>query len=273
MKSIAIAAALAVVPSALGAEPYLDTVDTISVPRTVFQHIYVHATTTVDIGLPDGERLAYTPVVGDPRWRVKPYISGDTQHIILKATDSLPTLQLLTIPGVRHPYHLVVSSGILQSTTYSVNFYEPMSPRPTPKAFARPVAYHAPVSKPTPAPPVTVIANCAPPMDSGYRWGGETRDGKPDGDNSIDIRQVCDDGGLPVRHTWFIMQPGRIASGAVLYKVPDGRTDTITNPNFTAAHGPYPDQWIVDGAANQWAFVVDTSSGHLRKVIERNGKR
>ncbi len=40
--------------------------------------------TTVDIALPPGESLTSNPLIGDPRWRMVTFASGNVVHIALK---------------------------------------------------------------------------------------------------------------------------------------------------------------------------------------------
>ena len=247
MKILALAGLLAALPLAAVA----DTSTVMYVPRSdrMIAHLYVHTGTTVDIALPPGESLTSNPIIGDPRWRMATFASGNVVHIALKPSDVLPTDQLMTIPSSKRALHLLVRAGANDSTTYTVQFFEP-APRPI--APPRPAA----ISAATQAPPKSVtVAVCAAPLDTHYALMGDTR---------VDVRAACDDG----HHTYIIMGNGRDDAGTVPYRVDvAGHQDQIVNATFAPADATHPGQWIIDGVADRWALVADSSRGQMRKVI------
>jgi hypothetical protein len=104
------------------------------------------------------------------------------------------------------------------------------------------------------------IASCAAPLDSNYHWKGDRR---------IDVVQACDDG----HHTYFIMRDGRNAVGAVPYRVDvPGHQDQIANATFAPANDSHPGEWVVDGRADRWALLADSSRGQIRTNVTYAGQ-
>ena len=251
MKAAALSTLLMLLPLSAAAE----TSAVIYVPRSdrMIQHLYVHTGTTVDIALPPGESLSSNPIIGDPRWRMVTFASGNVVHIALKPSDVLPQDQLMTIPSSKKALHLLVSAGANSSTTYTVQFFEP-APRP-PMNGSHPAAAPTSVATPTPLPKVGV-ASCAAPLDSRYLLMGDTR---------IDVAAACDDG----HHTYILVGDGRDAPSAVPFRVDvAGHQDHIVNATFEPADATHPGQWVLDGVADRWALVVDSSRGQMRKEID-----
>jgi hypothetical protein len=181
MNATAIGALVAQLPLAAAAE----TSAVMYVPRSdrMIQHLYVHTGTTVDVALPPGESLTSNPIIGDPRWRMVTFASGNLVHIALKPSDALPTEQLVTIPASKQTLHLLIRAGANESTTYTLRFFE-AAPRPVAPARPAPAPSPAPSSKPA-APSEVRVAACAPPLDTHYAVMGDTH---------IDVRAACDDG-------------------------------------------------------------------------------
>jgi type IV secretory pathway VirB9-like protein len=248
MKAVALTALVALLPLTATAQ----TSAIMYVPRSdrMIAHLYVQTGTTVDIALPPGESLSSNPIIGDPRWRMVTFASGNVVHIALKPSDVLPHDQLLTIPSSKRALHLLVSAGANPSTTYTIQFFEP---EPRPPANAR---RGAPAPAPTPPGPVRV-GSCAAPLDTRYAIVGDRR---------IDVRAACDDG----HHTFLLVGDGPDAPSAVPYRVDAaGHQDLIANATFAPADATHPGQWVLDGVADRWALVVDSSRGQMRKEIDR----
>lgn len=254
MKTAALTALVALLPLTAAAE----TSAVMYVPRSdrMIAHLYVHTGTTVDIALPPGESLTSNPIIGDPRWRMVTFASGGVVHIALKPSDMLPQDQLMTIPSSKQTLHLLVSAGANASTTYTVQFFEPAPRQPI---GTRPASRPAPPPAPTamPAPPARVrVTSCAAPFDANYVLMGDTR---------IDVRAACDDG----HHTYILVGDGRDAPSAVPYRVDAaGHQDQIVNATFEPADATHPGQWVLDGVADRWALVADSSRGQMRKEID-----
>ena len=80
--------------------------------------------------------------------------AGNTAHVILKPSQALPDVQLLTIPGAKHEYHVLLRSGNGDTTAYPVDFFEPSVSHRTMAA----------APSPTPALKVTMVSSCAAPL-------------------------------------------------------------------------------------------------------------
>jgi len=273
-KSIATAALAVLLPLSTSAEtnPVMKVVQS----DNYIPHVYIHTGGTIDISLPEHETMPHAPVIGDRRWVAVAFMSGQTSHLVLKpqAGEGMDTPQLLTIPSSRKVLHVVVSSGPKESSVYSLEFFAPFTrsvaaargpaPSVTPAALAR-------VDQPTPAPQPTprmlAIKSCDA-LDHRYAWHDESAESvrkKLNTDKAIDIYEACDDG---QSHTFLIMREGRNPPGTVPFKVDaGGRQDQIANASFVHAVGEYPDQWVIDGIADRWALVVDSSNGQIRKGI------
>ena len=251
MKAATLTTLLALLPLTAAAE----TSAVMYVPRSdrIIQHLYVHTGTTVDIALPPGESLSSNPIIGDPRWRMVTFASGNVVHIALKPSDVLPQNQLMTIPSSKKALHLLVSAGTNTSTTYTVQFFEPV-PRP-PMKDPPPTPVPTAVATSIPAPKVAV-KSCEAPFDSRYMLIGDTR---------INVTAACDDG----HHTYILVGDGRDAPSAVPFRVDvAGHQDHIVNATFEPADSTHPGQWVLDGVADRWALVVDSSRGQMRKEID-----
>ena len=251
MKTVALAALVVLFPLSAAAQPSA----VLYVPRSdrMIAHLYVHTGTTVDIALPPGESLSSNPIIGDPRWRMVTFASGNVVHIALKPSDVLPQDQLMTIPSSKRALHLLVSAGASTSTTYTVQFFEPAPRPPTNATHSAPAP--TPAATPTP-PPKVAVASCAAPLDSRYMLVGDTR---------INVTAACDDG----HHTFILVGDGRDAPSGVPFRVDvAGHQDHIVNATFEPADAIHPAQWVLDGVADRWALVVDSSRGQMRKEID-----
>jgi type IV secretory pathway VirB9-like protein len=207
-----------------------------------FPSVYVHTGASIDIALVDGDSLSSAAIVADPRWHMTSVVAANTAHVILKPSEALPDVQLLTIPGARHEYHVLLRSGIGKTTVYVLNFFQPTSPR-------RAVAVVPPPRKPM------TVAACAAPLYSNYRLSGDKR---------IGVSSVCDDG---VRTYVILDAPsGPAAPAAVPYCVDaGGHQDQIMNPSFDSTLH----EWILDGVFEHLALVADSSRGQIRKNLDR----
>jgi len=248
-KAVGLALTLAALPIATTAQTQY--VRYAAVKANWFPSVYVHTGGSIDIALEDGDSLNSEAIVADPRWHMTSLTAGPTAtpHVILKPSEALSEVQLLTIPGAKHEYHVLLQSGNKETTAYTLVFFQPSVPR-------RLVAL-APASQPRPR-PVAVNA-CAPPLETTYRISGDSR---------IPIAAVCDDG---VRT--FVLLRSLRGPAAVPYRVDaGGHQDQIMNPGFTTvadAHGRPVGEWVLDGVFDHIAFVADSSRGQIRKNVDR----
>ncbi len=248
MNISAAALGLAIVAVPLAAPADTQFVRNVPVSDHWFQSVYVHTGTSVDIALVPGDALNSQAVVADPRWNMTTFNAGpqSTPHIILKPSAALPQKQLLTIPGAKHDYHVLLQSGDGESTAYTLMFFEPGGPRRS--AAAAPV----PAAAPKLATVTTCVGTRTAPLFSNYKMTGDPR---------ISIGSVCDDG----TRTYVILNRGR-GLAVVPYRVDAaGKQDQIVNAVFD----PTLNEWVFEGTYDRLAMLADSSRGQIRVNIER----
>jgi type IV secretory pathway VirB9-like protein len=249
VKRLAIAAALlACVPMAAPAAPNFVTYAPVS--EKWFPHVHVETGTTIDVALVPGDTIdeKQIPIVGDSRWILTVYDSGGTSHVILKPAAAL-SLQMVTIPGVKRAYHLLIDSGPHEASTYTLAF---VCNRQSSGCTASGSSIAASAT-PSPAPTVASVPACAPPLFTKYRLSGDKR---------VEVAGVCDDG---VR-TYIIMRPGTRGPSVTPYSIDvGGKQDQLVNPQFNAALH----EWTVAGVYDHLALLTDSSKGQIRLNIDR----
>jgi len=248
LSSVALALALAVgvAPLATIADPQFQRAAPVS--DHWFPTLYVRTGSSVDVQLVDGDTLTSQAIVADPRWNMTTFNSGpqNVPHVILKPSGVLPTKQLLTIPGARFTYHVLLESGTAQSSAYTLRFYESGGSR---RIAASP-----------PAPPkLATIKSCANPapgttLTTAYKMSGDPR---------ISVKSVCDDG----THTFVIMNPGR-GPAVIPYSIDSGgKQDQLVNTVWS----PELSEWVIAGVYDKLALLSDSSTGQIRVNLEREG--
>ena len=243
--SLALTAALCAVPLASGAETQFQRSAPVS--DHWFPTLYVRAGSSVDVQLVDGDTLNSQAIVADPRWNMTTFNSGpqSVPHVILKPSGVLPQKQLLTIPGQRFTYHVLLLSGTGESSAYTLRFYDSGGSRQHVAAAAAP-------------PKVVTIKSCSVEAAPGTKLHGAYR---MTGDARISVNAVCDDGA----HTFIVMNPGR-GPAVVPYKIDDGgHQDQLVNTVYT----PELNEWTIEGVFDHLALLSDSSRGQIRVDVTR----
>jgi type IV secretory pathway VirB9-like protein len=218
-----------------------------------FPHVHVQTGTTIDVALVTGDEIdkANIPVVGDPRWILTVFMSGGTTHVILKPAANLTVTQLVTIPGVKRTYHLLIDSGPAEGSTYALAY---VCNRQGGCGAATGNLAVSPAAAPSPSPTIASVPVCAPPLFEGYKVTGDKR---------IDVAGVCDDG---IR-TYIIMRGGSRGPSVTPYQIDvGGKQDQLVNPQFVAGLN----EWVLSGTYEHLALLTDSSKGQIRKNIDRS---